>query len=152
MPDTEFAGVNREAWDAAMQRVDEELSPAQQHKLLNDLAMRARNTAVIEMRNRPHRHKTGETEKFLVRDVDQDTKEVYAVSPVVFYLEYGTVRHGAANGEFLYFENTSGQLIRKREVAGIDAQHNVEKLVIPRVGQVLLERINQVVEKVANGE
>jgi hypothetical protein len=140
--------VDKQAWDKIYKRIQDNLSHEQQKKLLNQLAILANDIAITEMRNRSHKHGTGETEKFLVREINSDTKEVYAISPVVGYLEYGTKDHGPSNKEFLYFENTDGQLIRKRQVKGIPAQHNVQKLVIPKVTPALLSRINEVIDLV----
>jgi hypothetical protein len=104
--------------------------------------------AVTAMRERYHLHKTGETEKFeIVRDTELKGK-VSAISKVVGLLEWGTrTPILPTNGEFLYFENLQGQLIRKRSVKGIEAQHNLRDQVIPAEDRMIRREVDDAIAR-----
>lgn len=144
--------IDKQAWDDLVNRLNANLAPAQQHRLLDELAVRSHKITVEQMRARAHRHGAGITEKWEVSSPTADSREVRAVSPVVGYLEWGTPTPVLpTHGEFLYFENLEGQLIRKRSVRGITAQHNVERLVLPKVEAECLRRMEEVATLVENG-
>jgi hypothetical protein len=117
-------------------------------RLFDRILGEGHKVAVTTMRDRYHLHGTGETEKFeIVRDTDLSGR-VSAISKVVGYLEWGTPTPILPkNGEFLYFENLQGQLIRVRSVKGIEAQHNLRDQVLPAEDRMIRKEVDEAVAK-----
>lgn len=117
-------------------------------RLFDRILGEGHKVAVTTMRARTHTHNTGETEKFeIIRDSDLSGR-VSAISKVVGFLEWGTrTPILPTNGEFLYFENLQGQLIRKRSVKGIEAQHNLRDQVLPAEDKMIRKEVNDAIER-----
>jgi hypothetical protein len=131
-----------------IKRIESQLGHAGLTRIMSVLLGKGHGIAVKKMRERGHMHKTGETEKFeILRDGDLAGR-VSAISKVVGYLEWGTPSLILPeNGEFLYFENLQGELIRKRSVKGIAAQHNLRDLVLPAEDRMIREEVDNACKK-----
>jgi len=129
--------------------------------LMSRLLGQAHKTAVETMRARPHKHMTGETEKFDMVRLSPLSGKVSAVSKLVGYLEWGTgvygpmhypiyATHTPANpsrGAYLRFQGATGEMIFRRYVLGIEPQHNIQDLVLPAEDKMLREEVEAACQK-----
>jgi hypothetical protein len=129
-------------------KIEENVGKTGLISLFNRILGEGHKVAVTTMRERYHVHGTGETEKFeIVRDSDLSGR-ISAISKVVGYLEWGTPTPILpTHGEFLYFQNLQGQLIRKRSVKGIAAQHNLRDKVLPAEDRMIKHEVDLAISK-----
>ena len=129
--------------------------------LMSRLLGEAHKVATETMRARPHKHMTGETEKFEMTRLSPLSGRVSAMSKIVGYLEWGTgvygplhypiyATHTPANpsrGAYLRFEGVGGEMIFRKYVAGIQPQHNIQDRVLPAEDKMLRDEVDAACKK-----
>ena len=137
-----------EVFKERIAKLEENIGQAGLIRLFDRILGEGQKVAATTMRDRYHLHKTGETEKFEIMRESQLSGRVSAISKVVGYLEWGTRSPILpTNGAFLYFENLQGQLIRKRSVKGIEAQHNLRDQVLPAEERMLRRNVDEAISR-----
>lgn len=134
--------VDATEWNELMSKIQEKLGPEAQQRLMDKIALIAQRK-LVELTPK----KTGGTRRaWQIEQPNPNSRVILNVSPVMGYLEFGTKAHGPVSGDFLFFKNQNGQLIRKRWVAGIEAQHIIEKY-IPEFEKMTLEEIEKALDE-----
>jgi len=142
--------VNTGGFEKQLAEMREALSPKQQNMLLDQVALEARTMLVNATPKRP-----GNTQDSWRSESPADgVREVVSSSKVTSMLEYGTPRGNPGalifptNGDFLYFKNQEGNLIRKRSVHGMQPRHFIKKT-MPALTQMFMAKVQALAERLA---
>jgi hypothetical protein len=142
--------VNTEGFKAQLAELREALSPKRQNMLIDQVALEARTMLVNATPKR-----TGNTQDaWRIEKPADGVREVVNSSKVASMLEYGTPRANPGalifpKGDFLYFENKDGNLIRKRSVHGMLPRHYIKKT-MPAITQMFMDKVKDLAERLAS--
>jgi hypothetical protein len=131
---------------ALLDKVRDNIGPKGQQRILDIAAEKGRKEIIDRTPTAPTGDHATRRAWMPPREVSGG-REIYNISPVMGYLENGTVDHGPVAGPFLWFKNQAGQLIRTRWVRGITAMHIVRDF-MPRLGDILKETMEKAVQSI----
>jgi hypothetical protein len=135
-----------------IKRMREKLSDAQMSAFMNISGLKTRT---ILVNGTPKR--TGNTQDAWQPPASPKTGmvEIVNVSKVAVFLERGTPKKNPGgkifpkHGDFLYFENQNGQLIRKRSVRGIMPRKFIENS-MPKISEQFVADVNELAGRIAS--
>ena len=142
--------VNTSGFQDQLAKIRNRLSDTQKGRLLDEVALEARTMLI----NATPKRSGNTQDAWQVIKTGEHSRTVVNSSKVASMLEYGTPRGnpGAlifpSNGDFLYFKNQEGNLIRKRSVHGMQPRHFIKKT-MPAITQMFMDKVQALVERLA---